>query len=260
MQEKKIIQVSFSGGRSSAMMAKIMLDNYDRNDLLFTFANTGKEMPQTLDFVHECDVNWNLGVVWIEYDIEHGYRVVTRETASEDGRPFSELIEKRKYLPNRKTRFCTTELKIRPMSKYIKSLGIKHWTAALGIRYDEPNRYRRLKGNSGKNRWDYIFPLYNFKVTKKEVYQFWGAQSFDLNIPSEYGNCDFCFMKGLAKKVSQARKMPKRIDWWIEQENKYKKPFRKEYSCASIKYLAAQDEVFTAAQLNEPEISCFCGD
>jgi hypothetical protein len=255
-----MIQVSFSGGRSSAMMAKIMLDNYDRNDLIFTFANTGKEMPETLDFVHECDVNWNLGVVWIEYDKETRFRIVTRETASEDGRPFAELIEKRKYLPNTVQRFCTSELKVVPMKRYIQSLGYKTWDCAIGIRYDEANRYRRLKGNSGKDKWEYLFPLYDFKVTKKQVFEFWGAQSFDLKIPSEYSNCDFCFMKGLAKKVNQARKMTERIDWWIEQEQKTKGTFHKEYNCVSIKIMAQQNELFTSQQMNEPEISCFCGD
>ena len=152
-EEKKIIQVSFSGGRSSAMMAKIMLDNYDRNDLIFMFANTGKEMPQTLDFVHDCDVNWNLGVVWIEYDKDTKFRIVSRETASEDGRPFTDMIENRKYLPNRVSRYCTAELKIRPMKKYLMSIGLKHWTAALGIRYDEQNRYRRMKSSESKDRW-----------------------------------------------------------------------------------------------------------
>ena len=102
-----------------------MLDNYDRNDLIFMFANTGKEMPQTLDFVHDCDVNWNLGVVWIEYDKDTKFRIVNRETASEDGRPFTELIEKRSYLPNTVTRFCTSELKVKPMKKYLQSIGYK---------------------------------------------------------------------------------------------------------------------------------------
>jgi len=31
-----MIQVSFSGGRSSAMMAKIMIDNYPKDELIFT--------------------------------------------------------------------------------------------------------------------------------------------------------------------------------------------------------------------------------
>lgn len=255
-----MIQVSFSGGRSSAMMAKIMLDNYDRSDLVFMFANTGKEMPQTLDFVHQCDTRWNLGVIWIEYDKESGFREVSRETASEDGRPFAELIEKRKYLPNTVTRFCTSELKVRPMKRYLQSLNLKSWDCAIGIRHDEPNRYRKLKGNSGKDVWDYIFPLYDFKVTKKTVFEFWENQGFDLEIPSEYGNCDFCFMKGLGKKTGQARKMPERLDWWIEQEVKTKATFNKEYSCKTIKYLSEQSELFTAEQMSEPEISCFCGD
>lgn len=255
-----IIQVSFSGGRSSAMMAKIMLDNYDRDRLIFMFANTGKEMPQTLDFVHDCDAKWNLGVVWIEYDKDEKFRVVSRKTASEDGRPFAEMVEKRKYLPNAVKRFCTSELKVNPMKKYLQSLGFKSWDCAIGIRYDEPNRYRKLKGNSGKDAWDYVFPLYDFKITKKQVFDFWGSQSFDLKIPSEHGNCDFCFMKGLAKKVGQARKMPERLDWWIEQEVKTKATFNKEYSCKTIKHLALQNELFTSAQMNEPEISCFCGD
>ena len=30
------------------------------------FANTGKEMPQTLDFVHECEMRWNVPIIWVE--------------------------------------------------------------------------------------------------------------------------------------------------------------------------------------------------
>ena len=242
------------------MMAKIMLDNYDRNELIFTFANTGKEMPQTLDFVHECDVNWNLGVVWIEYDKDTKFRIVTRETASEDGRPFAEFIEKRKYVPNRVSRYCTAELKIRPMKKYLMSIGLKHWTAALGIRYDEQNRYRRMKSSESKDRWDYIFPLYDFKITKKQVFDFWNIQSFDLKIPSEYGNCDFCFIKSTQKKINQARKFPDLIDWWIDQENRTGTRFNLDYSYKTIKQLSEQNLLFTSQQMNEPEISCFCGD
>lgn len=251
-----MIQVSFSGGRSSAMMAKILLDNYERDQLIFMFANTGREMPQTLDFVYECDIRWKLKTVWIEYDKETKFRVVNRDTASVDGRPFSDLIDKRKYLPNRVARFCTSDLKVNPMKWYLKSVGVNSWTCALGIRHDEPNRYRRLKASTT----DYIFPLYDFKVTKADVYEFWKGQEFDLAIPSEHSNCDFCFMKGLAKKVNQARSMSERLDWWIEQENKVGATFVSEYTSAQIKYMASQSELFTPAQLNAPEISCFCGD
>jgi 3'-phosphoadenosine 5'-phosphosulfate sulfotransferase (PAPS reductase)/FAD synthetase len=118
-----MIQLSFSGGRSSSMMAKIMLDNYDRDELIFMFANTGKELPETLDFVNECDIRWGLNMVWVEYCPENKFKVVGYETAARKGEPFEALIKKKKYLPNKVTRFCTTELKIIPMQRYLKNSG-----------------------------------------------------------------------------------------------------------------------------------------
>ena len=256
-----MIQVSFSGGRSSAMMAKIMLENPDvfpREELLFTFANTGKEMPQTLDFVNECDKRWQLGMVWVEYCPIEKFKVVTYETASRNGEPFEVLIEKRNYLPNRVERFCTSDLKIKPMAKYIRSLGIDYWDAAIGIRHDEQNRYRKMKNTKKRDRWEYIFPLWDFRITKKEVAAFWQNQGFDLAIPSQYGNCDFCFMKGRNKKVAQARKMPERLQWWIDMEEKMSSRFHAEYKMSKILALSRNPQLFDG--FDEPDISCFCGD
>jgi 3'-phosphoadenosine 5'-phosphosulfate sulfotransferase (PAPS reductase)/FAD synthetase len=250
-----IVQVSFSGGRSSAMMAKIMLDNYQKERLIFTFANTGKEMPETLDFVHECDVRWGLGVVWIEYGIDKGYKVVSYETASRNGEPFEALITKRNYLPNQQTRFCTSDLKVKPMKRYLVAQGYKHWSAALGIRKDEPNRYFKLKNQNKKERWDYIFPLWEFGITKTDVANFWKQQGFDLAINSQLGNCDFCFLKGMGKKLSQARLMPERLQWWIDMEAKIGATFHKGYSYAELAQLNKNPTLF-----DEPEIGCFCGD
>ena len=91
--------INFSGGRTSAYMTKRLIDEGD--DYLITFQNTGKEMPQTLDFINECDKRWNLNVVWLEYRFGNNFEVVTYETASRDGRPFDEAIaHKKQFLPN----------------------------------------------------------------------------------------------------------------------------------------------------------------
>ena len=48
--------ISFSGGRTSGFMLKQILNTYGGelpDDIKVCFANTGKEMPETLDFVHE---------------------------------------------------------------------------------------------------------------------------------------------------------------------------------------------------------------
>lgn len=50
MKEK--YQISFSGGRTSAYMTKMLLDNFnDKYDFIVTFANTGMEHNKTLDFI-----------------------------------------------------------------------------------------------------------------------------------------------------------------------------------------------------------------
>ena len=57
--------VTFSGGRSSGYMLYKILEAHDGvlpDDVHVTFANTGKEMPQTLDFVQACSDNWNVPI------------------------------------------------------------------------------------------------------------------------------------------------------------------------------------------------------
>jgi 3'-phosphoadenosine 5'-phosphosulfate sulfotransferase (PAPS reductase)/FAD synthetase len=34
-----------------------------------TFANTGKEMPETLDFVRDCGEHWGVDITWLELEI-----------------------------------------------------------------------------------------------------------------------------------------------------------------------------------------------
>lgn len=237
------------------MMAKIVHDTHAKDDIVYTFANTGREMPETLDFVEECAQRWSIPVVWIEYEKSAGFKIVDHKTAARNGEPFAEMLSKKKMLPNVVTRFCTTELKIRPMKKYLMSIGWKHWDCAVGIRYDERNRYERMKAQQGKNRWDYIFPLWDFRVTKLEVYEFWKNQPFDLKISSELGNCDFCFMKGLQKKIRQAKLMPDRLDWWIDMENRSNgATFHKDFKISTLKKLSENPTLF------EYDLGCFCGD
>src|SRR5215475_13155125 len=90
--------ISFSGGRSSAYMLWRILQAHGGtlpDDVKVTFANTGKEMPQTLDFVRDCGERWGVEVVWLEYRRNDGpsFEIVTHETASRAGEPFKALID-----------------------------------------------------------------------------------------------------------------------------------------------------------------------
>ena len=99
--EKKLLVCTFSGGRTSAFMGKLLMDlpKYKDYDKLYVFANTGKEREETLEFINNCDKEWGLGVVWLEAKIskEKGvgttYNIVDFNTASRNGEPFEEMLK-----------------------------------------------------------------------------------------------------------------------------------------------------------------------
>jgi 3'-phosphoadenosine 5'-phosphosulfate sulfotransferase (PAPS reductase)/FAD synthetase len=228
------VQISFSGGRTSAfMLNKILEANGDLPDRCqVTFANTGREMQQTLDFVHECSQRWGVEVVWLEFDRVDGkasYKRTSYEDASFLGEPFELLLQRKRYLPNVVSRFCTADLKIRPMKRYlVNEQGWKRWSACVGIRADES---RRINHNS-KDRWTYWYPLHDAGVTKRDIADFWAKQSFDLQLfnangQTPKGNCDFCFLKSEATLATMAREHPDRAAWWIRMEEMTGGTFRK---------------------------------
>src|SRR5690606_21122113 len=95
MVELPKLQVSFSGGRSSALMAYLVKKHWSNlYDLRFVFCNTSFEDPRTLDFVDAVDREFGLNLVWLEAVANHderkssGHRVVTYQTAARNGEVF----------------------------------------------------------------------------------------------------------------------------------------------------------------------------
>ena len=245
--------INFSGGRSSAYMTKRLLDQGIENTII-SFQNTGKEMPQTLDFINECDKRWNLNIVWLEYRYGNNFEVVNYENASRDGRPFKELIEyKKHFLPNTLIRYCTDQLKIQTVRRYLHSIGIKEWTSQVGIRFDEPRRWAKLRNSP--NYIDVEMPLVKMMIVKENVLSFWKDQDFDLKLNEPYGNCDCCFLKGKGKLSIIAKEKPELFDWWIGQEDKKGNTFKKE-----IRYKQILEKSHSQIGLwdGDPSFECFC--
>jgi 3'-phosphoadenosine 5'-phosphosulfate sulfotransferase (PAPS reductase)/FAD synthetase len=247
--------ISFSGGRTSAMMTKILWDEMPEDEKIVCFANTGKEHEATLQFVHDFETHFNIPIHWLEYCPTDGYKLVDFYKAAREGEPYAALVEKRNFCPNPVARYCTTELKIRPMKKFMQSLGFKEWENAIGIRFDEPSRYARLPKGCAKEPYETVAPLYQLRVTKPDVLRYWKQQAFDLMLPEHLGNCDLCFLKARTKLKKIIKEEPERADWWMEQEAKVGGTFRNNLSYAKIKML-----VETAPELfdSEVEMDCLC--
>ena len=225
------------------------------------FANTGREHPATLDFVNAVSRNW-CAVRWVEYTPEQpGWKQVSDDTAARNGEPFAALIEKRKYLPNPVTRFCTSDLKVIPMRKAMKSLGHDEYTTILGIRADEPRRVARLRADQER----YIsMPLADTGICSADVVAWWQTQPFDLRLPNNdpaFGNCDLCFLKGFARIERVIRHDPSSADWWAKQEQLRSARFRKDRPtyAQTRTAITIQGELFQPSE-EDHTIPCECTD
>lgn len=246
------VQIAFSGGRTSAyMLHQILMANGglpDRARVIFT--NTGRERPETLDFVAEVGTRWGVDIVWLEYCYNNGPRAarVDRETASLDGSPFETLIGRKQTLPNQDRRFCTEELKVKTARRWLVMQGWRRWTKLTGIRADEPARH----DPDPQPRETIRQPLVAAGVTKHHVAMFWRSQPFDLGLPiyrgkTIGGNCRRCFLK--AEAVVAAEMRDDQTDTWPDRmEDETGGTFSSRYSQADLRQMIERqgDWLFSA--------------
>jgi 3'-phosphoadenosine 5'-phosphosulfate sulfotransferase (PAPS reductase)/FAD synthetase len=281
--------ISFSGGRTSGYMLYHILEAHGGTlpeGIKVIFCNTGKERPETLDFVERCSQRWGVPITWLEYRYQEGlplpemegsnqkaqgkhtFAVVDYSSASRNGEPFEALILAKNCLPNVMTRFCTSEMKIRTNSRYLKSIGWTDWENAIGIRHDEPRRVAKILGRKESKSETPILPLNNAKVTLDDVARFWSKSPFDLQLRHDEGNCDLCFLKGPSKIRRLIADRPESAEWWARMETLIPSPiygtsrFRNDRpGYAKLIELAQRPGLFDAIEdEDELSISCHCTD
>ena len=193
---KKLL-ISFSGGETSAYLAKWLLDNKsDIYKMVFVFANTGDEEEETLKFIKKCAKEWKIKIIWVEAVVHHNerlsssHKIVNFKTASRNREPFAEVIKK--YgIPNQNFLHCNRELKLNPIKSYMKSIGWENYETAIGIRVDEFDRV-----NKNRKKLKLIYPFITDKpTTKQEISYWWSKQSFRLKLKSYNTNCRTCWKK-----------------------------------------------------------------
>jgi 3'-phosphoadenosine 5'-phosphosulfate sulfotransferase (PAPS reductase)/FAD synthetase len=98
--------VKFSGGAASAVVAKLVIDEFGHDDVILLYSDTKSEHPDADRFRDQvCKF------------LGHEMTVVA------DGRDIWELIDDSHTLPGQFMPFCTQLLKQRPSERFLKSLG-----------------------------------------------------------------------------------------------------------------------------------------
>lgn len=246
------VGLSVSGGRSSAYLAWHIVEANGGlpEGIVPHFCNTGKESEATLRFVDRLDRELSLGIHWIEFDLEAPgkTRRVSFETADRQGGPFRQLLYSKIHrrdksfgvrpLPNPAQRTCTDQLKAKTWHRYARnhlSFPSDYYTT-LGFRADEPSRIaRRIKRDAGgwKETGRGLFVLADAGVTSEIKEDFWFRAPFDLEMDSDHGNCDYCFMVSTWKLKERMliealesgfgldpSRPPPRLHFWIEAEER----------------------------------------
>jgi hypothetical protein len=240
--------INFSGGKTSAYMT---IHEYKEGDLVI-FCDTGREHEKTYKFINDFEAHENIPVIRISLYNEEN--------------PFDFMLKKRNYkvIPNRVKRFCTDELKIKTSKRYLRSIGIRKFENLIGFRADEERRVLNRKFKF-KNVID-KFPLYENKITKQIINDYWKNKSYTLEIPSILGNCDLCFMKGKNAIISILSSYPELADKWINDEDEAQKngkfgghTYFPDVTYRQLKQIA-QNNLFKDYDLNEikPAFDCAC--
>lgn len=135
---KKCKFIAFGGGQCSNVLPFI-LNDYD----LIIFADTSFEHPLTYEWVRIVQSLFPEKFVWLHPEVK--------------GDP-------NMWHPP----ICTKAMKVEPIRRYLRSIGIESAIKYLGITYEEK---KRVKENSVK--WvKHEYPLVKWKMTRKDCCQY----------------------------------------------------------------------------------------
>jgi hypothetical protein len=201
-----------------------------------------------MDFIATAESDKTLFVM---RDLE---QLLGKEIIWTTGETFEKVIQKKKALPNMMWRFCTTEMKMKPIFDYCQAEIGEIVNMQIGFRYDEKERanhentsFKTIIGQSenGRNKWKEIewrvlsYPLIRAKKTHFEVYK-WAEQT-EMIFPPD-SNCVGCFWKPVQQLRKNWEDEPQKMRWFAEQERKMKHKFKKEMTYDNVKKIGLQQD------------------
>ena len=213
-------------------------------------------------------------IIYTILDLE---QFIGQEITWVTGNTFEEIIKQNyNYLPNKMTRYCTVEMKLKPIFNWLKENTELPVEMRIGFR---PNEISRAEGvlkradengieyfntvigkRKTQNKWGLVpyrkvtFPLIENNITKDVIYNFWNNK----NIRFAYrNNCVGCVNRQPLMISHMASKDLNKVKWFEKQELKTGNRFLSDVSFEQILKFGIQNTFFDD-DFNECD-SGFCG-
>ena len=260
---------SLSGGKTSAYIAA----NHPADYNVFSLVRTSDKNCKFPDDKVRQIVSDRIGaefigtleedtIVYTMLDLE---QFIGKKINWVTGKPFEEVIkDKSNYLPNLVTRFCTTEMKLKPIFDWWLNEINEPIKMRIGFRANEQTRaknmiaktnelglseFKHVIGHSknGRNKWGVTgwqypdFPLIKDGIYKDNIEAFWK----DKPVRFAYmNNCIGCFHRNEVLLKHMSDRHPEKFQWFIDQENNNKNTFKKGVTYEKIKQSLKQITLF----------------
>jgi hypothetical protein len=250
---------SISGGKTSAYLAK----HYPTDENIFALIRIEDRRCTPKDKTLVQKISDKIGTEFIAtaesdttltlmFDLE---QLLGKEIIWVTGDTFEQVCLKRKALPNLMMRFCTTEMKMKPIFDFCHNhFGIVEMN--IGFRYDEKERansqntkFKTITGQSanGRNKWTEIewrtckYPLIENRIGHYQVAQW--ANKTDLIFPPD-SNCVGCFWKNPQQLRKNFDDESLKMQWFADMETTLKRKWKKEMSYEKIKTIGLQQDFY----------------
>ncbi len=114
--------MGISGGKDSAALAVYLRNNYPELEIEYYFADTGKELPETYEFIENLEIYLGKEIL------------ILKAVEEESVDPFDYYIKwiYEGYLPSPKARWCTVTLKLEPFEKFVGDVPTVSYVAIRG--------------------------------------------------------------------------------------------------------------------------------
>lgn len=258
---------SISGGKTSAYIAA----NYKADYNIFALVRTNDKkciypdakIRQIVSDKIGCEFIGTLEMDDIIHTILDLEQYIGQEITWLTGKTFDEIIQRKDkiYLPNKTQRFCTIEMKLKPIMNWWYSKVNEPVEMRIGYRANEMRRAKNMiaklddgmqtdkfiigKHKDGRNKWQSIswrkpiFPLIKDNIYKDTIENYWQNKPVRF---ATLNNCVGCFHRSpiLLKKMSETN--AKQFNWFMNIETD-KAQFKTGLTYKQIKETKLQSEI-----------------